>query len=232
MANILIVDQDSTTTTLLRPYLEGAGFQVSTADDGKTALNILWERKPDLLVINPNLPDCDAINLIQLTCSDLWGLTDLPIIIISGQVSDKDLILWLDYGVDDIIKKPVNPRIFVARVRALFRRCGSKGTPAPHIMRAGDLTLNTECRETIVAGRHVDLTPAEFEVLKVLMENTSCTVKRGNLIQQALGRSKEGAGRALDTHIKNLRRKIGSDPSKTPRIKTVHRVGYKLVVEE
>jgi two-component system alkaline phosphatase synthesis response regulator PhoP len=227
MSRILIVDDDHDIVRLVRAYLEQAGFLVSYAFDGETALHILRRDRPDLLVLDLMLPDRDGWDLTRLIRADST-LADIPIIMLTARVEDSDKIVGLEIGADDYITKPFNPREVVARVRALQRRSqvGSRGIP--NILQTGKLILDIGRRELLVDGENVELTPSEFGLLQMLMENPSYAFTRAELLEKALGYPYEGMGRTLDSHIKNLRQKIESDPKKPTYIQTIYGVGYKL----
>jgi two-component system alkaline phosphatase synthesis response regulator PhoP len=228
MSRILVVDDDREIVRLVRSYLERAGYQVVTAYNGETALHTLRRERPDLLVLDLMLPDRDGWDLTRLIRTD-DTLADIPIIMLTARVEDSDKIVGLEIGADDYITKPFNPREVVARVRALLRRSqrSTSGT-SPQILQVGWLILDIGRRELIVGGKPVELTPSEFELLQVLMTSPGYAFTRDELLEKALGYAYEGMGRTLDSHIKNLRRKIEPDPQKTTYIQTIYGVGYKL----
>jgi two-component system alkaline phosphatase synthesis response regulator PhoP len=156
-------------------------------------------------------------------------LAATPIIMLTARVEDNDKIVGLEIGADDYITKPFNPREVVARVRALLRRSQlQQGSPVPKNLQVGSLQLDVRKRELTLQGENVDLTPSEFELLKVLMGNPEFVITRDELAEKALGYRSEGMGRTLDSHIKNLRRKIDRNPKNPSYIQTVHGIGYRL----
>jgi len=228
MDRILVVDDDRDIVRLVRSYLEKAGYQILTAYDGETALKILKAEKPQLLILDLMLPDKDGWDVARLVRSDPQ-IAATPIIMLTARVEDTDKIVGLEIGADDYITKPFNPREVVARVRALLRRSHlQQGSPPPKILQAGNLHLDVGKRELTLQGESIDLTPSEFELLKVLMVNPEFVITRDELAEKALGYSSEGMGRTLDSHIKNLRRKIDRDPKTPSYIQTVHGIGYRL----
>jgi two-component system alkaline phosphatase synthesis response regulator PhoP len=227
MPRILIVDDDHEIVRLLKAYLEKAGFSVLTAYDGETALHILRREHPDLLLLDLMLPDRDGWDLTRIIRSD-DALADTPIIMLTARVEDSDKIVGLEIGADDYVTKPFNPREVVARVRALLRR-SQRGESTPQVLQIGSLTLDVARRELRADGKPVELTPSEFELLRVLMQSPGYAFTRDELLEKALGYAYEGMGRTLDSHIKNLRRKIEPDPKKPTYIVTIYGVGYKLV---
>jgi len=229
MSRILVVDDDREIVRLVKSYLERAGYSVITAYNGEGALHALRRERPDLLVLDLMLPDRDGWDLTRLIRSDKT-LTDTPIIMLTARVDDSDKIVGLEIGADDYITKPFNPREVVARVRALLRRSQrGSGLPAQQILQVGWLILDLGRRELMVDGEPVELTPSEFELIRVLMENPGYAFTRDELLEKSLGYSYEGLGRTLDSHIKNLRRKIEPDPRSPVYIQTIYGVGYKLV---
>jgi two-component system alkaline phosphatase synthesis response regulator PhoP len=229
MARILLVDDDHEIIRLVKAYLEKAGFQILTAYDGETALHILRREKPDLLVLDLMLPDRDGWDLTRLIRSD-DQLVDTPIIMLTARVEDSDKIVGLEIGADDYITKPFNPREVVARAKALLRRSRHVNQAIkPQVYKVGNLVLDLGSRTFSKAGKLVELTPSEFELLRVLMKNPGFVHTRQEMLETALGVTYEGMGRALDSHIKNLRQKIETDPKNPTMIKTIYGVGYKLV---
>jgi two-component system alkaline phosphatase synthesis response regulator PhoP len=228
MSRILVVDDDREIVRLVRSYLERAGYQVVTAYNGETALHTLRRERPDLLVLDLMLPDRDGWDLTRLIRTD-DTLAEIPIIMLTARVEDSDKIVGLEIGADDYITKPFNPREVVARVRALLRR-SQRGTSdtSPQTLQVGWLILDIGRRELFVGGKPVELTPSEFELLHVLMTSPGYAFTRDELLEKALGYAYEGMGRTLDSHIKNLRRKIEPNPQKTTYIQTIYGVGYKL----
>jgi DNA-binding response OmpR family regulator len=228
MARILVVDDDREIVRLVKAYLEKAGYNVLTAFDGETALHTLRREQPDLLVLDLMLPDRDGWDLTRLIRKDSQ-LSSTPIIMLTARVEDSDKIVGLEIGADDYVTKPFNPREVVARVRALLRRSHpGSGNANSQVMQTGALLLDTGRRELLVDGDPVELTPSEFELLRLLMESPGYAFTRDELLEKALGIAYEGMGRTLDSHIKNLRRKIEPDPKNPTYIQTIYGVGYKL----
>lgn len=229
MARILLVDDDPEIVRLVKAYLEKAGFHVLTAHDGETALHALRREKPDLLVLDLMLPDRDGWDLTRLIRAD-EQLAGTPIIMLTARVADSDKIVGLEIGADDYITKPFNPREIVARVRALLRRSQRNNqTAKSQILQVADLVLDLGSHTFFKASKPIALTPSEFELLRVLMENPGYVFTRQELLENALGLTYEGLGRTLDSHIKNLRQKIEADPKSPAFVQTVYGVGYKLV---
>lgn len=218
---ILVVDDDRQITRLVATYLEKAGFSVLTAFDGENALRVIRHERPDLVVLDLMLPKQDGWEITRRVRAD-EHLATIPILMLTARVEDTDKILGLELGADDYMTKPFNPREVVARVRAILRRAG--GTlKASRVLESGVLRLDPDRHTVRVSDETVEMTPTEFEILRVLMENPDHAFTRGELVEQALGYEYEGMERTLDSHIKNLRKKIGSD-----HIETVFGVGYRF----
>jgi two-component system alkaline phosphatase synthesis response regulator PhoP len=228
MDRILVVDDDRDIVRLVRSYLEKAGYSILTAYDGETALKLLRSEKPQLLILDLMLPDRDGWDVAQMVRGDKQ-LAATPIIMLTARVEDNDKIVGLEIGADDYITKPFNPREVVARVRALLRRTQiQQNPPSSQRLQVGPLTLDTGKRELTIVEEQISLTPSEFELLKVLMQNPGYVITRDELAEKALGYSSSSAGRTLDSHIKNLRRKIDLPEEKESIIQTVHGIGYRL----
>jgi two-component system alkaline phosphatase synthesis response regulator PhoP len=226
---ILVVDDDKDIVRLVRAYLEQAGFQVRAAYDGETALHILRREQPALVVLDLMLPDRDGWDITRLVRGD-EALSQVPIIMLTARVEDTDKIIGLELGADDYITKPFNPREVVARVRSVLRRTQAIGThKQPQILQLGSLMMDMNRHEVLQAGQPVDLTTTEFSLLKTLLLNPGYAFTRSELIEQALGYEYEGLERTLDSHIKNLRRKIEPDFKKPIYVQTVYGIGYRIV---
>lgn len=228
MIKILVIDDDANITRLVRDYLEQAGYAVLVAHHAETGLHILRHEHPDLLVLDLGLSDRDGYDLTRLIRADRQ-LAELPIIMLTARVEDSDKIIGLELGADDYITKPFNPREVVARVRAVLRRMNAGKMTLSQRISTADLTLDLGEHTLTIRGENVELTPTEFELLALFMENPGHTYTREELLEKTLGYSYEGTGRTLDTHIRNLRHKIEPDPAEPAYIQTVHRIGYRFV---
>ncbi len=223
---ILVVDDDREIVRLVRAYLEQGGYQVLSAYNGETALHILRRERPDLVVLDLMLPDRDGWDVTRVVRSDP-ALAGTPIIMLTARVEDHDKIVGLELGADDYVTKPFNPREVVARVRAVLRRAGGESIPA-HILHAGGLTIDLDAHQAEVAGQPLKLTPTEFNLLQALAEQPGHALTRLELIEKGLGYSYEGLERTVDSHIKNLRRKLDAVGARPDLIETVFGVGYRL----
>ena len=227
---ILVVDDDREIVRLVRAYLEQAGYHTLTAYNGETALHIIRHDRPDLIVLDLMLPDRDGWSITRIVRGD-ESLARTPIIMLTARVEDGDKIAGLESGADDYIPKPFNPNELVARVRAVLRRAGNN-FGQPHVIQFGSILLDVDRHEVQIGGRPVELTVTEFNILRALMENPGHAFTRLELIEKGLGYTYEGMERTLDSHIKNLRKKIEPDPSRPTYIHTVFGVGYRMSLRE
>ncbi|HET7089898.1 MAG TPA: response regulator transcription factor [Anaerolineae bacterium] len=227
---ILVVDDDREIVRLVRAYLEQAGYYTLTAYNGETALHIIRRDRPDLIVLDLMLPDRDGWSITRIVRGD-ESLARTPIIMLTARVEDGDKIAGLESGADDYIPKPFNPNELVARVRAVLRRAGNHFGQS-HVIQFGSILLDVDRHEVQIGGRPVELTVTEFNILRALMENPGHAFTRLELIEKGLGYTYEGMERTLDSHIKNLRKKIEPDPSSPTYIHTVFGVGYRMSLRE
>ena len=226
---ILVVDDDKSIVRVVRAYLEQSGYQVLTAEDGESALHMLRHERPDLAILDLMMPNRDGWEVTRIVRADKV-LAALPIIMLTARVEDTDKIVGLELGADDYITKPFNAREVVARVNALLRRTrlDQLASATPHVLVTGGLRLDLDQHTLAVDGQPVELTRTEFSLLETFMQNPGYTLTRDELLEKALGYAYEGMGRALDTHIRNLRRKIEPEPDDPIYIQTVYGVGYRL----
>jgi DNA-binding response OmpR family regulator len=224
---ILVVDDDREIVRLTRAYLEQSGYQVLVAYDGETALHVLRRESPDLVILDLMLPDRNGLDVTRTVRRDA-SLAAMPIIMLTARVDDQDKIVGLELGADDYVTKPFNPSELMARIRAVLRRAQGEPTP-PKVVRAGDLVIDADSYRVEVEDQQVHLTPTEFGLLRALAENPGHTLTRLELIEKGLGYSYEGLERTVDSHIKNLRRKL-EESGATDLIETVFGVGYRLTV--
>jgi len=227
---ILIIDDDKEIARLLRSYLEQAGYQVRVAFDGETGLSMLRSEHVTLLVLDLMLPGMDGWEITRRIRNEP-SLATTPIIMLTARIEDSDKILGLELGADDYVTKPFNPREVLARVRAQLRR-HQRGTESHTgaLLQVGSLRLDPARYTVTIDGAPLDLTRTEYNLLRMLMENPGYVFTRNELIESALGYSYEGMDRTLDSHIKNLRRKIGDNPKEPTYIHTVYGIGYRMEV--
>ena len=220
---ILVVDDEPKIVRVLRGYLESAGFQVIAAYDGTEALAAFRHDAPDLIVLDLMLPEVDGLDVARAIRRE----SDVPIIMLTARVDEADRLIGLELGADDYVPKPFSPREVVARVRAVLRRVGGP-EPASRVLSVGDVLLDLDKRQASVGGRSVELTPTEFDLLATLVENPGRVFSRMQLLDKIQGYTYEGYERTIDSHIKNLRKKVEPDPDRPRYVLTVRGVGYKL----
>ncbi|MBK9715027.1 MAG: response regulator transcription factor [Kouleothrix sp.] len=223
---ILVVDDDKQIVRLVASYLEQAGYQTLTACDGASALRAIRSERPDLVVLDLMLPDQDGWAITRQVRGDP-SLARLPIIMLTARVEDIDRIVGLELGADDYIAKPFNPHEVVARVRAVLRRSGGEAAPA-QVLQVSGLRLDRDRHVVTRDGQPIELTPTEFDLLRVLMEYPGHAFTRAELVEKGLGYAYEGLDRGVDSHIKNLRKKIEPDAANPIYIQTVYGVGYRM----
>lgn len=226
---ILVADDDRSIVKVITSYLEKSGFQTFSAYDGEMALHQLRRERPDLVILDLMMPNRDGWEVTKIVRAD-HSLAATPIIMLTARVEDTDKIVGLELGADDYITKPFNAQEVVTRVKALLRRVKLDQSPQalPHILIHGALKLDIDQRTLFIDSRSIDLTRTEFSLLEAFMSNPGYTLTRDELLEKSLGYAYEGMGRALDTHIRNLRRKIEPDPDTPTYIQTMYGVGYKL----
>jgi two-component system alkaline phosphatase synthesis response regulator PhoP len=223
---ILVVDDEPKIVKQARDYLEKGGFRVIAAGDGKTALAMARGDRPDLIVLDLNLPEMDGLDV----CRALRRESDVPIIMLTARVEETDRLIGLELGADDYITKPFSPRELVARVRAVLRRVRG-GVHQPGLVRVGDLEIDLEGHGVTRRGETIHLTRTEFNLLATLARHPGQTFTRAQLVDRLHGVAWEGFDRSIDAHIKNLRRKLEVDPAEPRYVQTVYGVGYKFTDE-
>ena len=223
MRTILVVDDEVRITQLVRDYLVHAGYAALTAGDGRSALALYRTEKPDLVVLDLGLPEIDGLDVAR----ELRKLGNTPIIMLTARAEETDKLIGLELGADDYITKPFSPKELVARVRAVLRRADNV-SPQGQVMQVADMTIDPSRMRVTVADRQVELTSTEFELLVTLAKQPGRIFTRAQLLDSVRGVAFESYERAIDAHIKNIRRKLEMDPH-TPRyVLTVHGVGYKF----
>jgi DNA-binding response OmpR family regulator len=221
VARILVVDDEPKIVQLVRDYLERAGFAVSTAREGNEALMRAHQERPDLIVLDLGLPGLDGLEVTRRLRRD----SGVPIIMLTARHEETDKVVGLELGADDYVTKPFSPRELEARVRAVLRR---QTRAEDDVLRAGDLTLDIPRLRTEVSGRPVSLTATEFDLLAALARQPGRVFTRAQLLDAIHGVAFESYERAIDAHVKNIRRKIEPDPREPRYLLTVYGVGYRL----
>lgn len=223
---ILVVDDDKHIVRLLQSYLEQAGFHVLTASNGADALRTIRTERPDLVLLDLMLPDRDGWDITRTIRADAQ-LARLPVIMLTARVEDTDKIIGLELGADDYITKPFNPREVVARIRSLFRRLDDAPARST-LIEIASFRMDRDRHEVTQDGVPIDLTPTEFELLRLFLENPGHVFTRVELMEQSLGYAQAGFDRTIDSHIKNLRKKIEPDSANPTYIQTVYGIGYRF----
>jgi two-component system alkaline phosphatase synthesis response regulator PhoP len=227
MPTVLVVDDEPKIVQLARDYLEHAGFAVLTAGDGTSALQAARTRQPDLIVLDLGLPGLDGLEVMR----SIRGSGSTPIVVLSARDTELDKLLGLELGADDYVTKPFSPRELVARVRAVLRR-GARAVEPRERIDVGQLSMDVPRLRTTVAGRTIDLTATEFEILATMAREPGRVFTRSQLLDAVHGVAFESYERAIDAHIKNIRRKLEPEPARPRFIETVYGVGYRLAEPE
>lgn len=223
---ILVVEDEAKISQVLCDYLERAGYQVICLRRGDEVLPRVKKDPPALILLDIMLPGMDGIDV----CREIRKFSDVPIIMITARADELDRLLGLELGADDYICKPFSPREVVARVKAVLRRTRSPSGDKRLVV--GDLALDEPRHQVLVDGRELKLTPCEFQLLKVLATHPNRVFSRAELLNSVQGYDFEGYERTIDTHIKNLRKKIASLSPGRELVSTVYGLGYKLIDAE
>jgi two-component system alkaline phosphatase synthesis response regulator PhoP len=223
MKNILVVEDEPEIARVIRDYLQAAGFTVSVAADGERALQSARTSHPDLVVLDLGLPGRDGLDVTR----ELRRTSDVPIVVVTARGDEADRIVGLELGADDYVVKPFSPKELVARVRALFRRVDARDEPGD-IIRVADMEIDIPRMRVTVNGRAVELTASEFQLLAAMAREPGRVFTRGQLLDVLHGVAFESYERAIDAHVKNLRRKIEPEPGETRYVQTVYGVGYRF----
>ena len=223
MQTILVVDDEPKIVQLARDYLEHAGFGVLTAGDGASALQAARARQPDLVVLDLGLPGVDGLEVIR----SIRAAGSTPIVVLTARDTEVDKLLGLELGADDYVTKPFSPRELVARVRSVLRRADAAGAGG-EVLRRGDLVIDGTRMQVSRNGVPINLTPTEFQLFAALARQPGRIFTRAQLLDAVRGTEVDAFERAIDTHVKNIRRKMEPD-SRSPRyILTVYGMGYKF----
>ena len=226
MKTILVVDDEPKIVQLARDYLEHAGFAVIAAADGSTALHAARSSKPDLIVLDLGLPQLDGLDVTRSIRKE----SNVPIIMLTARSEETDKLIGLELGADDYLTKPFSPKELVARVRTVLRRTDRAASP-DEIIRVADLTLDVPRLRLTVNDNPIELTTTEFQLLTTLARQPGRIFTRGQLLDAVHGIAFESYERAIDAHIKNIRRKIEPNPREPRYVLTVYGMGYKFADE-
>jgi two-component system alkaline phosphatase synthesis response regulator PhoP len=223
---ILVVDDAPDIVRLVRDYLEHAGFLVLVASNGNDALRIARTERPDLVVLDLGLPGRDGLDVTRELRRDSVVGT-VPIVMLTARADESDKLVGLELGADDYVTKPFSAKELVARVRAVLRRAQAVAAPADSV-RVGDLAIDVPRMAVTAGGRTVDLTATEFEILLVMARQPGRVFTRAQLLDAVRGEAFAAYERAIDAHIKNIRRKLEPDPARPRYVLTVFGVGYRV----
>ncbi|HWM18047.1 MAG TPA: response regulator transcription factor [Ilumatobacteraceae bacterium] len=225
--HVLVVDDEPAIVEIVRDYLADAGYRVSTAHSGEEALRQVRSIRPDLIVLDLGLPGLDGLDVARAIRQSYR----IPIIMLTARSDEADRVVGLELGADDYVVKPFSPRELLARVRAVLRRSGladEHDLDADRPLVVGDLVVDPPRRLVTVGERSVDVTATEFDLLARMAAAPGRVFTRGQLLETIHGVAVDAGERAIDAHVKNLRRKIEADPHRPRRLVTVHGVGYRL----
>lgn len=226
MATILIIEDEVELIRVLQSYLEKTNYKVVSAEKGDAGLSLWSQKKPDLVILDLNLPGMDGLDVAR----EIRRKADTPIIMVTARVEETDRLIGLELGADDYITKPFSPREVVARVRAVLRR-SQKTIESGDVLSMGALQIDLGGHEVTRDNERVDLTPTEFSLLETLASQPGRVFSRLQLLEATQGAAYEGYERTIDAHIKNLRAKIEPDVKEPVYIETVFGVGYRFSKE-
>lgn len=223
---ILVVDDEAKLRQMLRVYLEQEGYGVVEAANGREAIYVARAEKPDLILLDLMMPEMGGYEFVRAYARE----AATPVIMLTARIEDQDKIVGLELGADDYVTKPFNVRELIARVRAVLRRA-HKAAAEPDVLRAADIVLDRGAATVQVAGRYVELTRSEFELLATLMAAPGQVYSRLDLLDRMSGEAYEGYERTIDVHIRNLRTKIEPDPKHPKYVETVYGMGYRFAAQ-
>ncbi len=228
MEKILLVDDDKGLCELLGEFLETEGFKVEAIHDGERAVPKALGERFSLVILDVMLPGLGGTEVLK----SIRRQSSVPVLMLTARGDDVDRIVGLELGADDYLPKPFNPRELVARIRAILRRgrLEAPGETQGNVLRVSDLAIDPAARHVSVGGTRIDLTTVEFDLLEALAQAAGTAFSRENLVRQVLKRPFSPFDRSLDVHVSNLRRKIGTYPDGSERIKTVRGLGYILAM--
>jgi DNA-binding response OmpR family regulator len=222
MTRILVVEDEMAISRLVRDYLRHAGFEVTVVGDGESAIASARGARPDLVVLDLGLPGRDGLDVAR----ELRTGTAVPIVMLTARGDETDRIVGLELGADDYVVKPFSPKELVARIRAVLRRASMPR--GGEVLRVGDVEADVARMRVRVGANPIDLTPTEFQLLVTLLREPGRVFTRGQLLDAVHGVAIESYERAIDAHVKNIRRKIEPDHRKPRYLLTVHGVGYRF----
>ena len=223
---VLVVDDDEKIVKVLVTYLTKEGYMTEIAMDGRNAVEKVRQWEPDVVLLDVMLPELDGWGV----CKEIRRDSDVPIIMLTARDAETDRVIGLEIGADDYVAKPFSPRELIARIRAILRRVKPEGRrdKALNVLSVGEIALHQHNHTLTVQGNPVELTPTEHKLLELFLTHHGQVLSRLQLIEKVQGYAFEGYERTVDSHIKNLRKKLGDSYGEPRYIKTVYGVGYKL----
>ena len=224
---ILVVDDAESLRTMVKSYLTQEGYRVVTAANGREALFVARQERPDLILLDLMMPELGGFEFITAHNRD----GDAPVIILTAKIEESDKVLGLELGADDYLTKPFSLRELTARIRAVLRRAEKSAAASSALLRVGELMLDRDSRLVTTAGNTVELTPSEFDLLATMMASPGRVFSRLDLLDKLQGDAYEGYERTIDVHIRNLRTKIETDPRNPRYVQTVYGIGYRLAAD-
>ena len=224
MKTVLVVEDEMRIAGLIRDYLQHAGFDVIVAADGEAAVASVRRSKPDLVVLDLGLPGRDGLDVTR----ELRRTSGVPIVMVTARGEESDRIVGLELGADDYVVKPFSPKELVARVRAVLRRAAAAREAGPEVLRVADVEVDVPRMRVTVAGRTIDLTPTEFQLFVTVVREPGRVFTRSQLLDAVHGVAFESYERAIDAHVKNIRKKVEPSPGRPRYLLTVHGVGYRF----
>lgn len=225
---ILLVEDEKTLRDTVTAYFEREGYIVRGVGDGQSAVEEFEKHSFDMVILDLMLPKLSG----ERVCRIIRETSNVPIIMVTAKAGVDDRVIGLELGADDYLPKPFSPRELVARVRALFRRASAANEPTLEILDFGDLVIDISGHKVTVEGNEVDLTASEFKLLTTLARYPGHVYNRMELVEKVLGYDFEGYERTIDSHVKNLRAKLGDDPRDPRWLYTVHGIGYRFEAPE
>ncbi len=225
---ILVVDDAESLRTMVKSYLTQEGYRVVTAANGREALFVARQERPDLILLDLMMPELGGFEFISAHSRD----GDAPVIILTAKIEESDKVLGLELGADDYLTKPFSLRELTARIRAVLRRAEKSAAASSALLRVGELMLDRDSRLVAAGGNTVELTPSEFDLLATMMASPGRVFSRLDLLDKLQGDTYEGYERTIDVHIRNLRTKIEADPRNPRYVQTVYGIGYRLAADQ
>lgn len=224
---VLVVDDDEKIVKVLTAYLEKENYVVISANDGWEAVAKVAEHYPDIVLLDVMLPSLDGWGV----CKEIRRSSTVPIIMLTARDAESDRIIGLELGADDYVVKPFSPKEVIARIRAILRRVQPVENKEP-VLQVGKILLYPNSHTVSMDGVTIDLTPTEYKLLELFLANPGKVFSRLQLVEKVQGYAFDGYERTMDSHIKNLRKKLNVSPEDQEYIKTIYGIGYKLVGEQ